>query len=59
MHGVVVFELTDAKSNTVVWSSTVSKKIKKPGRMPQNLDQETAKIAQVAFRKFPPKSRGK
>jgi len=59
MHGAVVFEVTDAKSNTVVWSSTVSKKIKKPGRMPQNLDQETAKIAKVAFQKFPPKSRGK
>ena len=59
MHGAVVFEVTDSKSNAVVWSSTVSKKIKKPGRMPQNLDQETAKIAQVAFRKFPPKSRGK
>ena len=59
MHGVVVFEVRDAKSDAVVWSSTVSKKIKKPGRMPENLDQETAKIAQVAFRKFPPKSRGK
>ena len=59
MHGMVVFEVKDAKTDQVVWSSTVSKKIKKPGRMPQNLDQETAKIAQVAFRKFPPKSRGK
>jgi hypothetical protein len=59
MHGVVVFEVTDAKSSTVVWSSTVSKKIKKPGRMPENLDQETAKIAQAAFRKFPPRSRRK
>jgi Domain of unknown function (DUF4136) len=59
MHGAVVFEVTDAKSKAVVWSSTVSKKIKKPGRMPQNLDQETAKIAQAAFRKFPPKSHGK
>jgi hypothetical protein len=59
MHGMVVFEVRDAKSDAVVWSSTVSKKIKKPGRMPENLDQETAKIAQVAFRKFPPKSRGK
>jgi Domain of unknown function (DUF4136) len=59
MHGAVVFEVTDAKSNAVVWSSTVSKKIKKPGHMPNDLDQQTAKIAQVAFRKFPPKSRGK
>jgi Domain of unknown function (DUF4136) len=59
MHGAVVFEVTDAKSNAVVWSSTVSKKIKKPGHMPQNLDQETAKIAQAGFQKFPPKSRGK
>src|SRR5215831_1808328 len=37
MHGAVVFEVVDAKSNAVVWSSTVSKKIKKPGHMPQNL----------------------
>jgi Domain of unknown function (DUF4136) len=59
MHGAVVFEVRDAKSNAVVWSSTVSKKIKKPGHMPQNLDQETAKIAQAGFQKFPPKSRGK
>jgi hypothetical protein len=59
MHGMVVFEVRDAKSDAVVWSSTVSKKIKKPGHMPENLDQETAKIAQVAFRKFPPKSRSK
>jgi hypothetical protein len=57
MHGAVVFEVTDAKSGAVVWSSTVSKKIKKPGYMPNDLDQQTAKIAQVAFRKFPPKSR--
>jgi hypothetical protein len=49
MHGKVVFEVTDAKSSAVVW----------PGRMPQNLDQETAKIAQAVFRKFPPKSHGK
>jgi Domain of unknown function (DUF4136) len=54
MHGTVVFEVTDAKSGAVVWSSTVSKKIKKPGHMPNDLDQQTAKIAQVAFRKFPP-----
>jgi hypothetical protein len=59
MHGTVVFEVTDAKSGAVVWSSTVSKKIKKPGHMPNDLDQQTAKIAQVAFRKFPLKSRGK
>jgi hypothetical protein len=59
MHGMVVFEVRDTKSDAVVWSSTVSKKIKKPGHMPENLDQETAKIAQAAFRKFPPKSRGK
>jgi hypothetical protein len=57
MHGAVVFEVTDAKSGAVVWNSTVSKKIKKPGYMPNDLDQQTAKIAQVAFRKFPPKSR--
>lgn len=59
MHGAVVFEVTDAKSNAVVWSSTVSKKIKKPGHMPNDLDQQTAKIAKAAFQKFPPKSHGK
>jgi hypothetical protein len=59
MHGAVMFEVIDAKSNRVVWSSTASKKIKKPGRMPEDLDQETAKIAQVAFRGFPPKTGGR
>ena len=44
MHGMVVFEVKDAKTDQVVWSSTVSKKIKKPGRMPQNLDQELSLI---------------
>jgi hypothetical protein len=54
MHGAIVFEVTDAKSGAVVWSSTVSKKIKKPGHMRNDLDQQTAKIAKRPFKSFHP-----
>jgi len=59
MQGQIAFNITDAKSNKVVWSTTLSKKIRHPGQMPQNLDQQATKIAQKAFGNFPPKSRTK
>lgn len=59
MQGVIRFDVIDAKTNAVVWNSTLSKKIKKPGRLPESLDAVAAEIAQKAFRDFPPKVKGK
>ncbi len=59
MQGAIRFDVIDAKTDGVVWDSILSKKIKKPGHMPENLDAVTAEIAQKAFRDFPPKTKSK
>lgn len=59
MQGVVLFELTDAKTGTIVWSSLLRKKIKEPGKMPKDVDKIATEIAKKAFQDFPPKPRGK
>jgi hypothetical protein len=56
MEGTLEFDVIDAKSNTVVWSSILREKLKNnPGELPKDLDRETAELAQKAFRNFPPK----
>ena len=59
MQGLLLFEVTDAKTDSVAWSALLKKKIKKPGKMPNNLDQIATEIAQKAFQSFPPKTTGK
>jgi hypothetical protein len=59
MEGVLLFEVIDAKTDSVTWSSLLRMKIKKPGRMPKDLDKAVAEIAQKAFHNFPPKAAGK
>jgi len=59
MEGVLLFEVTDAKTDSVAWSTLLRKKIKNPGKMPNNLDRVAAQIAQKAFHNFPPKAAGK
>jgi hypothetical protein len=59
MEGMLLFEVADAKTGAVVWSTLLKKQIKKPGKMPNDLDRVTAEIAQKAFKKFPPKTAGK
>jgi len=57
MEGTLEFDVIDAKSNTVVWSSILREKLKNnPGQVPKDLDRETAELAQKAFRSFPPKT---
>jgi Domain of unknown function (DUF4136) len=57
MEGTLEFDVIDAKSNTVVWSSILREKLKNnPGQVPKDLDRETAELAQKAFRNFPPKT---
>lgn len=55
-EGIILFEVTDAKTDTVVWSRLLKKKLKDPGRMPEDLDKIAAEIARKAFQDFPPKS---
>jgi hypothetical protein len=59
MQGVLLFEVTDAKTDSATWSTLLKKKLKKPGKMPNNLDQIATEIAQKAFQSFPPKTSGK
>jgi hypothetical protein len=59
MQGELLFEVTDAKTDSVTWSALLKKKIKKPGKMPDDLDRVAAEIAQKAFQKFPPRTAGK
>jgi hypothetical protein len=54
MHGVLLVEVTDAKTKTVVWSNTLRKKLKNPGKMPKDLDKTAAEIAKKALKDFPP-----
>jgi Domain of unknown function (DUF4136) len=57
MQGTLEFDVIDAKSNTVVWSSILREKLKNnPGQVPNDLDRETAELVQKAFRSFPPKT---
>ena len=55
MQGVLLFEIADAKTKTVTWSSLLRKKIKRPGKMPKDLDKSAGEIAKKAFQAFPPK----
>ncbi len=57
MQGTLQFDVIDAKSNTVVWTSTLREKISHPGEMPKDLDRVTAELAEKAFQRFPPKTR--
>lgn len=59
MQGVLLFEMTDSRTDTVVWSSLLKKKIKNPGKMPKHLDKVASEITKKAFRDFPPKPAGK
>jgi Domain of unknown function (DUF4136) len=60
MQGTLEFDVIDAKSNAVVWSSILREKLKNnPGQLPKDLDRETAELAQKAFRNFPPKTEHK
>ena len=56
MQGVLLFELTDAKTESAVWSTLLRKKINKTGRMPKDLDKTVGEIAKKAFKDFPPKT---
>ncbi|HXH51241.1 MAG TPA: DUF4136 domain-containing protein [Terriglobia bacterium] len=55
-EGIILFEVTDARTDTVVWSRLLKKKLKNPGRMPEDLDKIVAEIARKAFQDFPPKA---
>lgn len=59
MEGILLFEVTDAKTDSVAWSALLRKKLKKPGKLPNDLDRVAAEIAQKAFQNFPPKTAGK
>jgi Domain of unknown function (DUF4136) len=59
MEGMLLFEVTDAKTGSVTWSTFLKKKIKKPGKMPTDLDRVAAELAQKAFKNFPPRTAGK
>ena len=56
MEGIILFEMTDAKTDSVVWSSLLRKKLKNPGKMPEDLDKAAADIARKGFQDFPLKS---
>lgn len=56
---VILFEVTDAKTDAVVWSSLLKKKIKEPGKMPKDLDKMASEIAKKAFRDFPQRPAGR
>ncbi len=55
MRGVLLFEITDAKTNAITWSTLLTKKLKNPGKMPKDLDKAAAEIANKGFQDFPPK----
>jgi len=59
MRGMLLVEVTDAKTNTIVWSNTLRKKVKNPGKMPKDLDKTAAKIAKKALESFPPGEKSK
>jgi hypothetical protein len=59
MRGVLLVEVTDAKTKTVVWSNILRKKIKNPGKMPKDLDKTAAAIAKKALHEFPPRANSK
>jgi len=54
MRGVLLVEVTDAKTKTVVWSNILRKKIKNPGKMPKDIDKTATAIAKKALQDFPP-----
>jgi len=56
MEGIILFEMSDAKTDSVVWSSLVTKKLKNPGKMPEDVDKAAADITRKAFQDFPLKS---
>src|SRR5215469_6313496 len=56
MQGALLFEVTDAKTNSVTWSNLLTKRIKNPGKMPKDLDKAAGQIAKKAFQDFPPKA---
>lgn len=53
-QGVILFEMTDSKTDMVVWSSLLRKKIGEPGKMPRDPGKAAGDIARKAFREFPP-----
>ena len=57
-EGVLLFEVTDARTDSVVWSSLLRKKIDR-SKMPKDLDKSAGEIAKKAFRDFPRKATGK
>ncbi|MEJ2010554.1 MAG: DUF4136 domain-containing protein [Acidobacteriota bacterium] len=59
MQGILLFEVVDAKTDSVVWSSLLKKKLKNPGKMPKDLDKVAAEIVRKAFQDFPPGATGK
>jgi hypothetical protein len=59
MEGLLLFEVTDAKTDSVAWSALLRKKIKNPGKMPKDLEKVATEIAKKAFQSFPPKTTGK
>jgi hypothetical protein len=56
MEGILMFEIRDAKTDDVVWSSLLKKKLKNPGQMPKDLDKAAGEIVNKAFKDFPPKA---
>ena len=57
MEGVLEFDVIDAKSNKIVWSSILREKLRNnPGEVPKDMDRETEELAQKGFRNFPPKT---
>jgi hypothetical protein len=56
MEGALLFEIIDAKTDSVTWSNLLTKRIKNPGKMPKDLDKAAGDIAKKAFQSFPPKA---
>ena len=54
MEGVLLVEIIDAKTQKVVWSNTLRKKIKNPGKFPKDLEKVSGEIASKALKGFPP-----
>jgi hypothetical protein len=59
MQGLLLFEVIDAKSDAATWSALLKKKLKKPGKMPEDVDKVAGIIAKKAFQDFPPGAAGK
>ncbi|MBI1738837.1 MAG: DUF4136 domain-containing protein [Acidobacteria bacterium] len=49
--------VVDAKSNTVVWKSHVSKKYREPNKALANAEKEADQLIKKALKDFPPKRR--